>query len=170
MMRAVRFLGCVTLIVGGLIATPSQAQTVTLPIPGQIKLAGIDVSFPIAATLTVSAANAPVALVAHADLADLTQKIDSIVRAAGLHDPAPGAYQSFNYNGTSLQVAGNRLWAKYHFRVDPRKAKPTNGSVELFFRPIIEANALRLVAENPTLNISRDVARGLVQRLTSTPD
>ncbi|HEX2255891.1 MAG TPA: hypothetical protein VHG92_04165 [Afifellaceae bacterium] len=145
-------------------ALPSRAQTVTLPFSAEARLAGVDIQFPIAATLTRPLPFATIPFVAEADLADLILKIDDIIRSAGLHLP-PGSYQSFGYNGTILQVAGDRLWAKYHFRIDPHNARPTNGSVEMYFRAIIEANALRLAAEEARLNISNDIARLVVRGL-----
>src|SRR5918911_1212716 len=82
-------------------AQPSQAEPTTLPFSVQARLAGVEVKFPIEATLTTSTQGAPA----------------------------------------------------------------TNGSVELYFRPVIEANALRLAAEDPKLNISNDIARLVVREL-----
>lgn len=147
-----------------LAAAPAAAQTMTLPFDVPAKLSGVDVTFPVRATLTQAASDQPVGLVAKVDLEDVRAKVDAVIRAAGLHQP-PGNYQSFDYKGTLLEARDGRLWAKYHFRVDLKRLPATNGSVEMFVRPVAEAEGLRFVGENAQLNVSNEIVRGVVSAM-----
>lgn len=155
-------LSIVLTIVLVLIAPSSNAAS-NISLNFKISLAGIEIKFPTQLSVHSTGWGNPINFVAAVDLTEFDAKLNDIIRSAKLHQP-PGDYQSFNYNGTGMQPDGNRcMWMKYHFRIDPRRMKPTNGSVELTVCPRVETDALRLVAENPKLNISNDIARALVK-------
>ena len=66
MMWIKRLVGSAVLTLAVWATPPAQAETVTLPFSLEARLAGVDVNFPITATLTTGA---PIAFVAQADLA-----------------------------------------------------------------------------------------------------
>lgn len=88
-------------------------------------------------------------------------ELDRLIKALKL-DQVPGNYQSFGYNGTGGEVRPPNLWLKYHFTVDLKNAKPTNGSVELLLTGDVSDGSVGLkLAERPVLHISNDVLDAL---------
>jgi hypothetical protein len=92
----------------------------------------------------------------------IIKDIDGIIRRLGL-TTLPGNFQSMNYHGTGGEMRGSELWFKYHFEVDPHKAKPTNGSVEIWMHPEITNGGIAFKVHNTKLNISNDIARAYVK-------
>lgn len=92
------------------------------------------------------------------DLTDLIGKADAIVRASGLDRP-DGVPGDFNYNGTLAELQGDQFWLKYHFEFHSK------ASVELWLRPSVEGDTVRLAATDARLNVSNDLWRALVDGL-----
>lgn len=99
-------------------------------------------------------------MVCEAPIQSIIDDVDGIVRRLRLDFP-PGVeqFQSWGYNGTGGAVASNSVWIKYHFRVDPHNAKPTNGSIEAWFRPEVTDGSVRLRVVQSRIHVSNTFVR-----------